>query len=388
MQLVRVTVNALGVPTCRQGGAGFYTATLIDGLSRDPALSCTALVPELVAEELRELAPAAKVEIAEHRRRSAPARAFNYLVSAGRPLNVHLDFSAPPTDADIVHWPIGFMNGPAPLPEARKVLTLLDLQHEFFPSFFSRKDRILRRLRFPASARAADHVIAISEFSRRTVCELYGVPEDRVTSVPLAARKTLGTPSRPAPLPAEVRDLDEQWFFYPASPLPAKNHARLLDALKLIGERGNRDARLVLSGPTRQPWDPVERLIAERGLDDRVIRLGHVGDEEMTSLYAQTTGLIFPSLFEGFGLPVLEAMENGCPVAASGVASLPEILGGTGREFDPEDVGQIAAGLEWLAALDDAERVRVGEEERRQSEQFSVEKMIEGTLDVYRRVME
>ena len=383
---MKATINALAVPSCRQGGAGFYTATLIDGLSRDPSLDTAALVTEQVAEELRELAPEARVEVAAPRHRPLPGKALNYLAAARRPWTLDLGFSAPATDADLVHWPISYMYGPAPVPDARRVLTVLDIQHEFFPQFFSRTDRVLRRLRFPPSARAADHVITISEFSRETIVERYGVPEDRITSVPLAARATLDAGAEPAPLPAELDGL-EQWWYYPASPLGAKNHSRLLDALALVVERGNRDGRLVLSGPIMHPWEPVERAIAERGLEDRVIRLGHVGDRELVSMYASATGLIFPSLFEGFGLPVLEAMAAGCPVAVSGVASLPEILGPTGRTFDPEDVEQIAGGLEWLAALDQGERARIAEEERRQAATFSVERMIEGTMDAYRQAL-
>ncbi len=383
---MRVAINALAVPSCRQGGAGFYTATLIDGLTREDEVGSTALVSEQVAGELRELAPAARTEIATSYERPLPRKALNYLTAARRPWTLDLGLSAAATDADLVHWPISYMNGPAPVKGARRVLTVLDLQHEFYPAFFSRTDRILRRLRFPPSARAADHVITISEFSRETICERYGVPEDRITSVPLAARTTLAEGTGPGPLPEELRGLD-QWFFYPASPLGAKNHARLLDAFKLVVDRGNEEGRLVLSGPIMHPWEPVERAIAERGLGERVIRLGHVGDRELISMYAQATGLIFPSLFEGFGLPVLEAMEAGCPVAVSGVASLPEILGGSGRTFDPEDVEEIAGGIEWLAGLGPAERAAVAEEERRQAARFSVERMIEGTMGVYRRVL-
>jgi glycosyltransferase involved in cell wall biosynthesis len=262
------------------------------------------------------------------------------------------------------------------------VLTVLDLQHEFFPEFFSRRDLLLRRLRWQPSARAADHVIAISEFSRRTVCERYGIAPERVTSVPLAARSSL-VPDPATPLPKELTE-DDRWLFYPASPLGAKNHGRLLEALALVADR---DAKLVLTGPTMHSWAAVDARIAELGLGERVVRLGHVSEAELVNLYARANGLIFPSLFEGFGLPVIEAMANGCPAAVADAASLPEIAGEAGRTFDPTDVEQIAAAMDWLLGLAGPEREAVAAAGRAQAAKFSVETMTEGTVGVYRKLV-
>lgn len=379
---MKVLVNSLAVPSCRQGGAGFYTSTLIDGLSRAESVECTALASAGVAAELGELAPAATVVVAEERSRSAPRKAIDQALAIHRPWQLDLGFGGQAPDADVTHWPIAFMNGPIADRGGARVLTIHDLQHEFFPQFFSHRDRLLRRVRWRPSARAADHVVTISEFSRRTICERFDLPGERVTAVPLAMRKTLELDPARAKLPAEIAG-SGPWVLYPASPLPAKNHVRLLEALALHRDRSKDDLRLVLIGPTMHSWEPVEQAIAAHGLEQRVIRLGHVDEATLAAMYERTAGLIFPSLFEGFGLPVLEAMAAGCPVALSDAGSLPEIAGGVGHGFSPEDTEQIAAGLEWLAELDPGQRAEQAAAGRERAAQFTLERLIDGTRAVY-----
>jgi glycosyltransferase involved in cell wall biosynthesis len=379
---MRVTVNALATPSCRQGGSGFYTATLIDGLSRAEGVESTTLASELVAAELSELAPGAAVAVAPPRKPNPVRKSVNYLTAARRPWTLEYPFEDVPYDnPEIVHWPASFMNAPPPPPGARRVVTTHDLQHEFFPRFFSRWDRVLRRMRWPTSARAADMVITISNFSKETIVDLYGVPEERVSVAPLGIRSSLAGGG--GPLPAALAG-EERWLFYPASPLPAKNHGALLAAFARLDDPG---LKLVLTGPTMHSWREVEEGIAEHRRGDRVILLGHVDEAQMSALYSTATGLVFPSLFEGFGLPVLEAMAAGCPVAVSDVASLPELVGAVGSRFDPTDPGQIAEAMAWLVALDGEERRRQIEDGRERSELFSVERMIGATLDAYRAVL-
>ncbi|HWO16009.1 MAG TPA: glycosyltransferase, partial [Solirubrobacterales bacterium] len=282
---MNVLVNSLAVPSCRQGGAGFYTSTLIDGLSRTGGIKFRALVSKAVANELEELAPMADLKIVPGHSRSSPAKVLNQMIAARRPWMLDLGFEGTAPPADLVHWPIAFMNGPTAKRTGAWVLTIHDLQHEFFPEFFSRRDRLLRRLRWRPSAHAADHIVTISEFSRRMICERFDIPEEKITAVPLAARKTLASDPDRVTLPRELEDGGAPWVVYPASPLPAKNHARLLDALVLHRNRSAEDLRLVLIGPTQHSWAPIERAIVERGLEGRVVRLGHVSDEMLASLY-------------------------------------------------------------------------------------------------------
>jgi glycosyltransferase involved in cell wall biosynthesis len=380
---LRVAVNALALPSFRQGGAGFYAATLIDGLSRTDAVEVTAVVSAGLGRELEELAPRSPTLVVRQSRASAWRKAGNYALAARAPERLDVGFAAGPLEYDLVHWPISFAHAPSVASGRPTVLTVLDMQHEFLPQFFSRRDRTLRRLRWRPSARAVDHVIAISEFTRRTVVERYGVPEERVTAIPLSARKAPSASVSRQPVASEPAG--GPWFLYPASPLPAKNHPALLAALAVHRARGS-DARLVLTGPRLHDWSPVEHEIAERGLDGAVVRLGHVSDADLQGLYARTTGLLFPSLFEGFGLPVLEAMAAGCPVACSSAGSLPEVIGDAGRTFLATDLEAIVDAMAWLERLTSADRQRVGDAGRARAAGFSMERMVRATVDVYRNL--
>jgi glycosyltransferase involved in cell wall biosynthesis len=380
---MKVLVNSLALPSCRQGGSGFCTAALIDGLSRSEGIECITLASPTVAAELEELAPAAEVAIAPGHSQSAPAKALNQAVAARRPWALDLGFGGPAPDADLVHWPIAFMNGPTAERRGRWVLSVHDVQHEFFPEFFSRRDRLLRRLRWRPSARAADHIITISEFSRRTICERFDLPEEKISTVPLAARNTLVPSPSETSLPAGLGADDAPWVVYPASPLPGKNHERLLEGLALHRERSDDELRLVLIGPIQHSWLPVEQAIARLGLEEHVVRLGHVSEEMLSSLYAHSTGLIFPSLFEGFGMPVVEAMGAGCPVAVSAAGSLPEVTAGVGRSFSPYAIEEIADSLAWLVGLDRSERSEQIAAGRKKAAEFSVERMVDETRAVY-----
>ncbi len=383
---MRVLINALSVPSCRQGGAGFYTSTLIDGLSRTDGLECLALASERVGAELEELAPDASVVTAPERPRGRPRKALNQLFATRWPWTLDLGFDGEAPEAEIVHWPIAFMNGPNSKTSARRVLTIHDLQHEFFPEFFSRRDRLLRRLRWKPSAQAADHVLTISEFSRRTICERFDLSPQKVTAVHLARRPTLDPDTKRTKLLKGLDLLSGPWVVYPASPLPAKNHIRLLDALSLCRSRSPDVPRLVLIGPTMHSWRPIEGAIAERALENRVLRLGHVDERTLAAIYSHANGLIFPSLFEGFGLPVLEAMSAGCPIAVSNAGSLSEIAGGVGSRFSPYEVEEIAAALTWLSELGEEERQKQGIAGRERAAQFSLKKMLNGTRAVYDRL--
>jgi glycosyltransferase involved in cell wall biosynthesis len=130
-------------------------------------------------------------------------------------------------------------------------------------------------------------------------------------------------------------DEREPFILYPARPWPHKNHARLLEAFTALRETRPR-LRLILTGGDLERLDP---------LPEGVTRLGTVSSERVASLYRRAACLVFPSLYEGFGLPPLEAMACGCPVAAANAAAIPEVCGDAAVLFDPTDVDAIAAGI-------------------------------------------
>jgi glycosyltransferase involved in cell wall biosynthesis len=226
------------------------------------------------------------------------------------------------TGADVVHYPLTV---PVPPVDRPTILTLLDVQHLDLPALFPRGERLFRRLAYDRAAARADQVIVISEWTRGRVVERLGLDPGRVHAIHLAVDH-----ERFSPDPTVER---EPFLLYPARPWAHKNHARLFEAF--AGLRHERpELRLVLTG--------VGHVAAR--LPAGVESLGGVPTSELVSLYRRAAALVFPSLYEGFGLPPLEALACGCPVASSDAGSLPEVLDDAAVLFDPEDPSAIAAG--------------------------------------------
>jgi glycosyltransferase involved in cell wall biosynthesis len=280
---------------------------------------------------------------------STPTRAL--AMSAARALPWLAARDVPPVD--VVHYPVTV---PIPRSDRPTVVTIHDLQHHDLPHFFSRAERAYRRWAYDGAARSATMVVTTSEYTRQRVVELLGVPPERVEAVPHGLDPMQFKPAADgdAALLAPL-DLPERFVVYPANLWPHKNHERLVDALAVQRER---DVTLVLTG---QPWDRLEQLMeraTELGVGARVRHAGYVKPRAMPALYRAARGLIFPSLYEGFGAPPLEAMACGCPVAASLRGSLREVCEGAVLELNPESAESIADALDAIVA-DEAVRQRL-----------------------------
>jgi len=229
-----------------------------------------------------------------------------------------------------VHFPLTV---PVPRVAAPRVLTLHDVQHRDLSSLFSRAERVFRSVAYDRAARRADAVIVPSEFVRGRARALLGLDPARVHVVPHGVDHERFRPG----------DVErEPFLLYPAKRWPHKNHARLFEALPLI-RKARPELRLVLTGYDGDVPEGVERR-------------GYVPPDELAGLYQRAAALVFPSRYEGFGQPPLEAMACGCPVAASWAGSLPEVCGDAAVLFDPDDPEAIAAGV--LEALERAEEMR------------------------------
>jgi glycosyltransferase involved in cell wall biosynthesis len=228
--------------------------------------------------------------------------------------------------ADVVHYPLTV---PVPRVRARQVVTLHDVQHLDLPGLFSRTERLYRAAAYDRQAQRADRVVVVSEYVKGRAVERLDLDPARVAVTPLGVDLEQLRPSeRPR----------EPFLLYPAKSWPHKNHARLFDAFALL-RRAHPGLRLVLTGGGSYARLP-------EGVDAR----GLVPRSEVVELMQRAAALVFPSLYEGFGLPPLEAMACGCPVACSDRASLPEVVGNAARLFDPDDPASIAATVEEVLA--------------------------------------
>lgn len=239
--------------------------------------------------------------------------------------------------ADVVHYPF---TAPVPWPpsDAAFVQSLLDVQHLDLPHLFSRAEKLYRRRWYDHAARRADGVVTISHFAKRSIVDQLGVDPDRITVAHLGVDASAYRPHLGE---------RERFVFYPARGWPHKNHARLVEAVRLL-RRDEPGLRLVLTGGGLDTLGPLPEWVEVRGL---------VPLAELRELYRSAALLLFPSLYEGFGLPPLEAMASGCPVAASDAGSLPEICGDAAVLFDATDPQAIADGAaEALARADELQQ--------------------------------
>jgi glycosyltransferase involved in cell wall biosynthesis len=283
---------------------------------------------------------------------------------------------------DLVHS----LGSTAPVRGAfRRVVTVHDLIYRIVPEAHFGLRALGMRALVPAAVRRSDRVIAVSRSTRDDLVRLLGVPAGRIDVVPSG----VGTTARAAPEPeGELRSRhslgDRPVALAVSAKRPHKNLRRLLDALALLPPE-RRPVLFLVGYPTEHEED-LRRHAADLGLAGDVRFPGWVDAAELEGLYALASCFVFPSLYEGFGLPVLEAMARGVPVACADRASLPEIAGDAALRFDPEDPTAIATALERL--LTDrrlADRLRAAG--REQAARFSWQAAAEGTLASYRRAL-
>ena len=272
------------------------------------------------------------------------ARVGAILASAAWPRRIRDEL---PTGLDVMHYPATV---PVPrVPRVPTIVTLHDVQHLDHPEFFSRRMRAWRRIAYDSAAVSATVLITDSEHARQRICSHLEVDPERVRVVRHAIDLERFTPIA-QPTDDDIfrrAGLDEPYIFYPAGLFPHKNHRRLIAALG----RTSDSLLLVLTG---QDFGKRDTLLSEA--DDAGIRVRHLGlvpDSWMPALFRRASALVFPSLYEGFGAPLAEAMASGCPVVCSNRGSVPEVAGEAALIFDPEDEMSMAHAIDRTLTDDD-----------------------------------
>jgi glycosyltransferase involved in cell wall biosynthesis len=291
------------------GGSETYARELCRALARVGELEYRVFVPT-IAEDAADGLPA-RVVRRYRASRAMPGRmrAMAGGLVLGGPLRRELELDS----LDAVHFPLSVMLPFVSSPPA--ATTILDLQHEFLPRNFPRWELAYRRYAYGTTARRSAIVIAISEHARETLIERLSLDPGRVKTIHLGVDLERFSP-------AEVER--EPFLLYPANRWPHKNHATLFRALELVPEY-----RLVLTG-------------YDGDVPPRVDSPGRVPYDELAQLYRRAAALVFPSLYEGFGQPVLEALASACPVACSDLPALHEVAGDAAEYFDPLEPESIA----------------------------------------------
>jgi glycosyltransferase involved in cell wall biosynthesis len=266
---------------------------------------------------------------------------------------------------------------------ARGILTVYDMIHEKYPKYFAASPFITRIK--AASVVAADHVICISESTRRDLLATYDIPEGRVSVTHLGFDPLASLLSGESSSDFKVRVLgaDAPYLLYVGSRVSYKNFRGLLDAYAASASLRANFYFLCFGGGD---FTSAERAaISKAGVEGRVRFLGG-SDAVLAACYAHASLFVCPSFYEGFGIPVLEAMSLDCPVACSNSSSLPEVVGDAAKLFDPADRDAIRSALESVLGSP-AAATGLKERGRIRTQLFSWRSCAENTLDIYRRVL-
>ncbi|MFZ6027464.1 MAG: glycosyltransferase family 4 protein [Chloroflexota bacterium] len=301
------------------------------------------------------------------------------IASTASPFSLAQQWQIPPLlqreRAEIYHSPYYLMPY---RPHAPTVLTVYDAIPIRYPETVNRRVRMLYRLTSILALRAAQAVIAISEATRADFIQAFGVPAAKIRTIPLAAEPHF----RPQPA-AEIRRvrqkyaLPETFALYFGINKPHKNLLRLVQAWMNVQPAG---WALAIGGA----WDAHYPQAKERAAGSGSIQfLGPIPETDLPGLYAAASLFVFPSLYEGFGLPVLEAMACGTPVACAETSSLPEVGGEAVLYFDPENVEAICEALQ-KATIDMALRQALSERGLAQAQGFTWQRTAQETLETYR----
>lgn len=289
--------------------------------------------------------------------------------------------------AGLLHSPVGV--GPAaggpPL-----AVTIHDLAVLRFPELFRGWHRRFLTALFPRLARRARVVFTVSEASRIDIVERLGVPADRVVATPLGVDPRFAAAALDTAAVERARDrfaLPERYLLVVGALEPRKNIPALLRAMRaLAGDPRARDLTLVHAGAPGWRLHDLRAEAESLGVGTRVRFLGFAPDDLLPALYAGATAFAFPSRFEGFGLPVLEAMASGCPVLTSDVSSMPEVAGDAALLVDPDDDEAIADALARIWS-DEPLRERLRAAGRRRAARFTWAETARRTAEGYERAL-
>ena len=373
----RVGLNLLYLVPSEVGGTEIYARQLVHALGRARpdvewvVFAGAEAAPSLAAEGWPDNVRVVRVPV---RARVKPARVA-YELSA-------LPVAAARAGVDLLHslGTTSPLAGPGP-----RVVTIHDLIFMRFEGDFPASSRIALETLVPLGARRATRVITPSEAAKRDVVEHCRVDRARVDVVPEGGGMRDAEPAPEAEL-RERFDLGARPVILTiAPPLPHKNLDRLLDALRVLVD-GGLDPVLALVGHQGREGEALRARIDALELSDHVRITGWVSDEELEGLYRLAACGAYPSLDEGFGLPVLEAMRRDLPLACSNATSLPEVAGDAAELFDPLDTESMAAALRRLLT-DPARAAELVERGRRRAELFSWERAAEGTIASYERAL-
>jgi glycosyltransferase involved in cell wall biosynthesis len=366
--------------TRRQSGVGYYTQHLVRGLlAVDTANRYTCLV----GPGAPPISP-----VRSNVTWTPTTVSFENHLVGDLWLLGYLPFRLRALRADVYHGPAVFL----PLIKLgyRTVVTIHDLVSFLFPETVPKKYSMYMRLMTRLAVRSADRIIAVSHATKLDLEHVLHVPADRIVVIHEAVAPEFGKPVRAAAVEAVAARyaLHRPYCLFVGNLEPRKNLPRLIEAFAQARARGAAAVRahqLVLAGRRGWLYDGIFRAVEAHGLAGEVVLTDYVAPADLPALYAGATCFVFPSVYEGFGLPVLEAMACGTPVIASRVGAIPEVAGDAALLVDNSHAGALAAAIETVVT-DEGLRAELAARGRSRVGAFAWDDVARRTLAVYESV--
>ena len=277
-----------------------------------------------------------------------------------------------------------------PLVSCRSVVTIHDCIHLMFPQYLPNRMALQYAKRSMAvAARRATRVLTVSESSKRDIIRFFGTPAGKIDVIHNAydERFAVEPPEEEVVRVRERYQLQARFVLYAGNVKPHKNLERLIEAFHLVRNRGLDDLKLVMIGDDISHYAALRRAVHRHQLHQYVRFFGYVPEETLAVMYRLAAAFVFPSLYEGFGLPPLEAMASGTPVVTSSVSSLPEVAGNAAVLVDPYDPAAIADGVHRVLT-DAALAADLREKGLARARQFSWETSVRRVREIYREVLD
>lgn len=318
-----------------------------------------------------------EMNIPVHQCRLLPYRIYRLMWEVF-PLNYHRFFRG---ESDLT---VFFNYLVPPRIKGKTITTVYDVTYIRYPETMKKITLYSLRWRLCRSIRRSDHILTISEFTKRELMELLKVPEKKISVIPCAA--TFSDAEVDFADVEQKYGFDDPYILYMGTIEPRKNLVRLIHAFERLKAEHPIPHTLVLAGGSGWKNEEIYQAAKESPYTDAIHFTGYLTEAEKTCLYRHADVFAFPSLYEGFGIPPLEAMHWGCPVVTANAASLPEVVGDAAVLVDPFDEADIASGL-WRVLSDKDCAAALVEKGKRQAEKYSWEVSAEKLKEICRRVL-
>lgn len=272
--------------------------------------------------------------------------------------------------------------------KGKKITIVHDMAYKFLPETVTSRTKFFLNLNMKRTIKRADVILTVSEFSKKEILRAFKVEESKIRVIPCIINKELFNTNyneQQIETAKEKYSILSPYFLYLGTLEPRKNIVKQIEAYALFKKNTKNDIKLVLAGKKGWMYEDIFKKVKQLGLEADVIFTGYIDISDAPLLMMGSVAFLYVSLYEGFGMPPLEAMSCGVPVIVSNVASLPEVVGDAGIMVDPSSIEEISKAMQRIAEDKDF-RIELSKKSIQRSEKFSVQKSAEDFYHIYEEI--